>query len=150
MNTSDGDCDARSSCCGSGPSDCVFAKAVLARHAVCELAQRRAVGERDVVVCPSPVAQANCRTLAGLLRERATFALRLPGRGQPLVHAKALQLQCGGVLALQQALQAEQPDVHRLVGLAHERWGSLMDAPWGDIVADLSAWQPRRRHRSAP
>lgn len=142
-------CDERSFCCG-GPSACVFTKAVLARSAVCELSQRQAVGERDLVTCPSPVAQANCHTLAALLRERATFALKLPRGAQPLVHAKALQLQCGGVQALQQVLQAGEPDVHRLVGLAHERWGSLMDAPWAEIVPQMAAWQPRRRHRAAP
>ena len=150
MDSRDEACDELSSCCGAGPSACVFTKAVLARSAVCELSQRQAVGERDLVTCPSPVAQTNCRTLAALLRERATFALKLPRSPHPMVHAKALQLQCGGVHALQQALQAEQPDVHRLVGLAHERWGSLLDAPWADIVTHVAAWQPRRRHRAAP
>ncbi|MBX3601657.1 MAG: hypothetical protein KF863_13615 [Rubrivivax sp.] len=136
-------------CCG-GPAACVFTKAVLARAAGCECARREALGERELVSCASPVAHTNCRTLAALLRERATFALRLPPHGAPLVHAKALQLQCGGLRALQAALQPDAgdvPDVHRLVGLAHERWGSLLDAPWGEIVPALAAWQPRRRHR---
>lgn len=139
-------------CCG-GPGACVFTKAVLARAAACKLARRQAVGEGELVACASPVAHANCRTLAALLRERATFALRLPPQGAPLVHAKALQLQCGGLRALYGALQpaaTATPDVHRLVGLAHERWGSLLDAPWGEIVPALAAWQPRRRQRPAP
>jgi hypothetical protein len=137
------------SCCG-GPSACVFTKAVVSRQVGCELARRQAVGERELVSCSSPVAQTNCQTLAALLRERATFALRLPRSGAPMVHAKALQLQCGGVLALRQALQAAETDVHRLVGLAHERWGSLLDAPWGEIVPGVAAWQPRRRRRQVP
>jgi hypothetical protein len=131
----------------AGPMACVFTKAVLSRQVGCELARLQAVGERELVRCASPVAHTNCQTLAALLHERATFALKLPRAGMPMVHAKALQLQCGGVLALQRVLQAEAPDVHRLVGLAQERWGSLMDAPWGEIVPALAAWQPRRRHR---
>lgn len=147
------DADDQSGTCCAGPTACVFTKAVLAREAGCELARRQAVGERDLVACASPVAHTNCTTLAALLRERATFALRLPPHGAPLVHAKALQLQCGGLRGLQRALDGETaapPDVHRLVGLAHERWGSLMDAPWGEIVPTLAAWQPRRRRRPQP
>jgi hypothetical protein len=140
---------AADSCCG-GPSACVFTKAVVSRQVGCELARRQAVGERDLISCASAVAQMTCQTLAALLRERARFALRLPRSGAPMVHAKALQLQCGGVLALQQALQARETDVHRLVGLAHERWGSLLDAPWGEMVQGIAAWQPRQRRRQVP
>jgi len=136
----------RCGCTETASADtCVFMKALLARAAVCALAGRRALGERTIVTCTSPVAHTNCRTLAALLHERATFALKLPRNGAPIVHAKALQLQCGGVLGLQQALGADAPHVHRLVGLAHARWGSLIDAPWDRIVPTLTAWRPRRR-----
>jgi hypothetical protein len=134
------------SCCHVA-SACVFAKALLARAAHCELAQRQSVGEADALVCSSPVAQVNCGTLAALMRERAGFTLRLPRPPAPLVHAKALQLQCGGLAALREQLQAPQADVHAMVGLAHERHGSLMDLPWQPMVLAMAAWQPRRRYR---
>ena len=138
------------SCC-HGASACVFTKALLAHAAQCSLAQRQSVGEADVLVCPSPVARTHCGTLAALLRERATFALKLPRPGTPLVHAKALQLQCGGLAALREQLQAPQADVHAMVGLAHERHGSLMELPWQPMVMAMAAWQPRRRFNgSAP
>jgi hypothetical protein len=142
----DGSGSAASSCC-HGASACVFAKALLAHAAPCALARRQAVGEADVLTCSSPVAHTNCGTLAALMRERAGFALRLPRPPAPLVHAKALQLQCGGLTALQRVLEAPSPDVHGLVVLAHERHGSLMDLPWQPLVAAMAAWQPRRRHR---
>ena len=81
-----------SPCCESN-CGCVFAKALLSRSAVCELSQRRALAEREIVECTSPVARMNCTTLAALLHERARFALRLPRPGQPLMHALALRLQ---------------------------------------------------------
>jgi hypothetical protein len=144
------DVNAQASSCCESASPCVFTKALLARAAVCELARRRALAERDLIECPSPVARTNCTTLAALLHERARFVLRLPGPGQPLVHARALHLQCGGLLALQQALGAPRPDVHQMVGAAHERHGSLIDLPWEAIVRALAQWQPRsRRHRPA-
>lgn len=134
------------SCC-HGASACVFAKALLAHAARCGLAVRQSVGETDAVVCASPVAQMNCGTLSALMRERAAFALRLPRPPAPLVHAKALRLQCGGLAALQAQLQSPGTDVHGLIALAHERHGSLTELPWQPMVVAMVAWQPRRRHR---
>ncbi|HRD96393.1 MAG TPA: hypothetical protein PLA97_08365 [Rubrivivax sp.] len=132
-------------CCDSATA-CVFAKALLARQAPCSMAVRRQQAERTLVECGSPVARTNCSLLAALLHERARFALRLPPAGRPLMHQQALRLQCGGVTALQQALGAPCSDVHALIGLAHERHGSLTDLPWDQLVTALAAWQPPRRH----
>ena len=130
---------------GANPAPCVFAKALLARCAQCELAQRHALAERELVACPSPTARTNCATLAALLRERATFALRLPRPGEPLPHARAMQLQCGGLQGLRDALAAPEAEVHRMVMQAHAHSASLLDLPWDAIVRDIAAWQLRRR-----
>lgn len=137
--------DPASGCCASGDG-CVFAKALLARSAACELARRRSLGEREVLECGSPAARINCATLAALLHERARFALRLPAPGRPLMHVHALKLQCGGLAGLRAVLQADEGDVHALVRTAQERHGSLAALPWQEIVPAVVAWQPRRRH----
>lgn len=134
------------SCCEHAGA-CVFANALRSRTAGCELSQRQALAERDVLVCASPVARTNCGTLAALLHERARFALRLPPPGRPLVHALALRLQCGGLAGLQASLGEAQPDVHRMVGRAQALHGSLTELPWPQIVAAIVAWQPRQRGR---
>ncbi len=136
--------DAGANCC-HGPDACVFTKALLAQGARCALARRQAVGERDLLTCGSAVAHINCSTLAALIRERSTFALRLPRSGAPIEHAKALRLQCGGLAGLRSALRAAEPDVHQMVLQAQDRWGSLLDAPWAEIVPAIVAWQPRAR-----
>lgn len=140
---------AGAACCG-GPESCVFTKSLLAQHARCALARRQAVGERDLIHCGSAVARINCATLAALLRERSTFALRLPRSGAPIEHAKALRLHSGGLAGLRQALQTDDPDVHAAVQQAQARWGSLLDAPWERIVAAVVAWQPRPRRAPGP
>lgn len=154
-------------CCDTSPATCVFDKALMAHHAVCECAQRRAVGERQLVECAVPVARINCATLAALLHERARFALRLPPPGRPVMHAQSLRLQCGGLLALH-ALMTQggaetaagcgdvaagvvaRPDVHRLVGEAQSRHGSLADLPWTPLVAAVARWLPQRRRTQQP
>ena len=131
-------------CCESG-AVCVFAKALLARAAVCGLAARRSLGERELVECSSVVARTNCGTLAALMHERARFTLRLPSPGRPMIHAQALRLHCGGLIGLQHALGADHADVHSMVGAAHERLGSLTALPWEAIVREIALWQPRSR-----
>ena len=131
--------------CGDDARGCVFAKALLAHTATCELAQREERAERMQLICGSPVARTNCGTLAALLHERARFALRLPGPDRPLIHMQALRLQCGGLPALARSLGAADGDVHRLVRLAHDRHGSLTALPWDEIVEALRQWQPTRR-----
>lgn len=130
-------------------SVCVFARALLGCAAACELARRRSLGERETLACSSPVARTNCGTLAALMHERARFALRLPSPSQPMVHAKALRLHCGGLQGLQRALGAEQRNVHAMVGDALERYGSMTQLPWDAIVRDIAGWQPLRRRGAA-
>lgn len=131
------------------PLPCVFHAALLARHAECELVQRRSLAERETLACPSAPAHLNCETLERLFLERATFPLKLHP-GAPLTHATVMRLHCGGLQGMQHALAAERPDVHRLIARAHEAHGSLTELPWLPIVAQIVAWQPRRRAAPPP
>lgn len=128
---------------------CVFAKALLARAATCELARRLRAGEHEVLACSSPAARERCGSLATLLHERARSALRLPPPGKPLIHVHALRLQCSGLAALQQVVAGPDADVHRMVTGAQQQHGSLAGLPWGPLVAAAATWQPHRRGRPA-
>lgn len=125
-------------------SPCVFEKALLAGCAQCSLSRRQALAEREVVACSVPVARINCSTLASLFRERARFALRLPGDGVPIAHAKAMQLQCGGLRGLQTALAEPVAEVHAMVQKAQASDASLLDLPWAEIVPAIAAWRSRK------
>lgn len=113
--------------------------------AQCELSRRQALAEREMLTCTRETARINCTLLARLFFERATFALRLPRPGSPLVHAKAMQLQCGGLRGLQTAIAAPVADVHLMILKTQVNEASLLDLPWGEIVAAIVAWQSRRR-----
>lgn len=126
---------------------CVFEKALLARTAVCGLAESHALAERETVACTSPLARAECGRLAGLLREKSAFALKLATTQRILPHAQLMRIQCGGLEGLRQVLDpdAPAPDVHRLICTARERHGDLERLPFSDIVKGVAAWQGRRR-----
>lgn len=141
------DGDDEAICCRA-PGTCAFDKALRAHVGSCGLARRHAEADGDRLLCADTAALAECGVLLALLRERAAFALRLPSG--PVIHAQALKLQCGGVRGLRSALEGGTDDVHRLVGQAQERWGSLHDLPWPALVREVVAWQPRRRTRGRP
>jgi hypothetical protein len=126
---------------------CVFERALLIRCAVCELARRHAVAEKEAVACASAVARAACNQLSGLLREKSAFALGLARTTRILPHAMVMKIQCGGLKGFQAVLdpEAPAPDVHRLVGMALERHGDLAALPFSEIVQGVAAWQVRRR-----
>ena len=98
--------------------------------------------------CASPVARTNCGTLAALMHERARFALRLPPAGPAADPHAGAAAAVRRPAALQQVLGCAERDVHRMVGAAHERHGSLTDLPWAPLVLALAAWQPPRRGRA--
>jgi hypothetical protein len=126
------------------PLPCVFERALAAGCATCATSARRALAEREAIGCTSPTARTNCTTLAALLQERATFALKLvPGGDLP--HAVALRLACGGLAGVRACVEPGEADVHRLVVAAQQRFGSLVGLPWHDVVASIVAWQARRR-----
>ncbi len=130
------------------PLGCAFARALLARQASCPLAVMALEGEAERPRCTAPVAHTNCRTLRDLLRERATFALRLPPPDAPLAHAAELRLQCGGLRGLADAL-GDPPgppgDAHGLVARAQRAYGGLLGIPFDAVVAAIVRWQGRPR-----
>jgi hypothetical protein len=131
------------------PLACVFEKAIAAGCATCATSARRALAEREAIGCTSPTAWTNCATLAALLQERATFALKLaPGAALP--HAVALRLGCGGLAGVRACVEPGQTDVHRVVVAAQQRFGSLIELPWHDVVASIVAWRIRKRSTGGP
>jgi len=131
---------------------CVFERALLARHADCELAVRHQIAERETVACTQAAAHAACAELSTLLREKSAFALGLTGTPGILPHAMVMKIQSGGLDGLKALLDVATPvpDVRRLVGQAQERYGDLAALPFSEIVQGMAAWKPRRRHSGAP
>lgn len=131
---------------------CVFERALLARHAVCDLAQSHQIAERESIACTQAGAHQACARLAQLLREKSSFALHLVSAQRILPHAMMMKIECGGLDGLRVLLDAAAlaPNVRRLVRLAEEAYGELGELPFSAVVQGVAAWQPRRRHSGAP
>ena len=131
---------------------CIFERALLARHAVCDLAASHQIAERESIACSQPAAHADCAQMAELLREKSSFALRLTATQRILPHAMVMKIQCGGLDGLRALLDpaAPAPDVRRLVRLAREGYGDFGELPFSQVVQGVAAWKPRRRRSGAP
>ena len=127
---------------------CPFGKAILARCCACALSGKRAIAEREAVICAGPMAQARCELLYGLLYDNSQFALRRIHPDAPLTHVQNMKIQCGGLRGLQllQDGTNEVADVAALVEAAQHAFGSLEGLPFSTIIQSVSAFQPRKPH----
>lgn len=126
---------------------CVFERALLARHAVCELATAHQIAERETFACSQSAAHRECRQLAELLRQKSAFALGITDTQRILPHAMVMKIQCGGLLGMKSVFDPDAlaPNVRRLLRLACEQHGELEALPFSEIVKGVAAWKPRRR-----
>ncbi|MDP3031805.1 MAG: hypothetical protein Q8N33_06990 [Rhodocyclaceae bacterium] len=126
---------------------CVFERALLARAAVCEAAQRISLAEREVVACRQPLVRVSCGQLLTLLRTNSAFALKVKDAQRILPHAMAMKVQCGGLVGLRDLLDpdAAAPDIMKLVRLAQAEYASFAALPFSRIVQGVVHWQGRKR-----
>jgi hypothetical protein len=130
------------------PQACPFGKAILARCCACPLSRKRAIAEREAVICSRVAARAQCCELYELLRHNSVFALGQVHAGEPLTHASNMKVQCGGLRGLQQELDATQEvdDVAALVEAAWQKFGSLEQLPYSRIIQSVAAFRLRKPH----
>jgi hypothetical protein len=127
---------------------CPFGKAILANCCACSLSAKRAIAERETVVCTRAPAHEQCERLYGLLFDNSQFALKRIHADAPLTHAQNMKIQCGGLHGLQfvQDESEEVSDVASLVEAAQHTFGDLEELPFSTIIQSVSAFQARKPH----
>lgn len=128
------------------PQACPFGKAILALCCACSLSRKRAIAEREAVICTQAAAHGQCGKLYELLRRNSSFALKQAHADEPLTHARNMKVQCGGLHGLQQALDEteEVGDVAVLVEASRLKFGSLEAFPYSLIIQSVAAFQVRK------
>ncbi|MBI5110266.1 MAG: hypothetical protein HZA62_16135 [Rhodocyclales bacterium] len=131
---------------------CVFERALLARHAVCELAASHQIAERETVACSQAAAHADCTRLAEMLRAKSAFALGVTDTHGILPHAMLMKIQCGGLDGMKRVFDPDAlaANVRRLLRLAQDQCGGLESLPFSEIVKGVAAWKGRRRRAGDP
>lgn len=129
---------------------CPYEKAILSRICACEKAAKSNIAEREAIGCSSSVAQQLCVELVNHTRKRANFALGVAHTSGALPHAKAIKVQCGGLLGLQRVLDGSEDsvhvhNVHGLIRRALKRFKNLDALPFEQIIRSVARYEHRRR-----
>lgn len=130
---------------------CPFEKAILSSRCNCSQSQRLHIAEREGITCVSEEIYSLCSVLLEQLCIKAQFSLKLTQTDKPLPHAKAMKVQCGGLLGLQATLQGESldnqciKDISALVLRAITTFKQFEQLPYQEIVKFISAYKVRRK-----
>ncbi|MDH5436726.1 MAG: hypothetical protein OEX83_08195 [Gammaproteobacteria bacterium] len=128
---------------------CPFAKAIMSTQCTCEHSTRYLIAEREYAGCASETARTNCDFLFESFKENSRFVLKLTSTSEEIPHGKQMRIQIGGLQGLQKLVQ-ENPsedkvdNVHVCVQTAYEKYGSLRDIPFNEIVKSITGWKGRR------
>lgn len=136
------------------PLRCVFEKSIKSRRCHCSLSHRFCLADREGVSCSVDLAQKRCQSLLASLRNNAIFALRLTRIDGALPHGKEIKIQNGGLLGLQLLLDpahksgADITDIFQLINRAIERYHSIDDFPYDEIVKQIVRFEGRGRRKA--
>lgn len=141
------------------PNRCIFEKSITNRRCDCELKRRFLIASREGVACRSEDALYRCTQALDSIRNNARFSLKVVTVNGPMPHNKELQVQAGGLLALQHIVENDTPDsisqldfvsnVHQTLEKTLHRFGSIEMLPYGEIVKSIVKYQsrPKRKKR---
>lgn len=138
------------------PDRCVFEKSINNRRCDCELKHRFLIATREGIACRSKTALANCTLVLNTMRNRSRFALKLVTVDGPVPHNKELRVQAGGLLGLQNLIQADSQNaetvlnIHKTIEATLVRYGSIEDIPYSDIIKDIAAYKVRIKRKTKP
>ena len=136
------------------PNRCIFEKAITNRRCDCQLKRKFVIATRECVACQSESAMKRCSRVLDEMRNNARFALKVVTVDGPMPHNKELQVQAGGMLALQN-LVTKMPDlelktavnIHQTMETALQQYNSVEELPFGEIVKGIVKYQSRPKRK---
>ena len=136
------------------PNRCIFEKAITNRRCDCQLKRKFVIATRECVACQSEIAMKRCTRVLDSMRNNARFTLKVVTVNGPMPHNKELQVQAGGMLALQHLMNS-QPDldlqttvnIHQTMETAMEKYGDIDNLPYGELVKGIVKYQARPKRK---
>ncbi len=136
------------------PNRCIFEKSITNRRCDCQLKRKFVIATRECVACQSEVAMKRCTRVLDAMRNNARFSLKVVTVNGPMPHNKELQVQAGGMLALQNLITA-LPDlelktavnIHQTMETAMEKYRDIDSLPYGELVKGIVKYQARPKRK---
>jgi len=145
------------------PNRCIFEKAITNRRCDCALKRKFVLATREGVACRSEAALQRCTQVLNAMRNNARFSLKVVTIDGPMPHNKELQVQAGGMLALQTLLadktdktnnaesdtQQTVLDIDQTMQKALTKYLTIDQLPYGEIVKGIVKYvsRPKRKKK---
>ena len=135
---------------------CVFEKALTNHQAKCHLSTHFCLADREGYSCKEAASSSICSKLLEKLRERSVFVFKLRNIDGPLPHNMEIRVQAGGVLGLLRLVDLpvkslrgspKVDDINGVLNKAIEKFGSLDNLPYSEIIQSVEQFQVRRRRQ---
>ncbi len=143
------------------PNRCIFEKAITNRRCDCALKRRFILATREGIACQSEPALKRCTAVLNSIRKNARFSLKVVTINGPMPHNKELQVQAGGMLALQTLLgdtpadpakesktaQSTVLDINDTMQKALQKYSGIEQLPYGEIVKGIVKYVSRPKRK---
>jgi len=129
---------------------CVFEKALTNNQARCSLSEHFCLADREGYSCKSIENASICAKFLENMRVSSRFLLKNQNNHETLPHNMEIRVQTGGLQGLLAVLLIES-DVHTVLDItsvleqARQKWGSLDDLPYSEIVRFVAQFKVRKR-----
>ncbi len=139
------------------PNRCIFEKSITNRRCDCQLKRKFVIATRECIACQSEIAMSRCTHVLDSMRNNARFSLKVVTVDGPMPHNKELQVQAGGMLALQN-LMTSMPElelksvvnIHQTMETALEKYGDTENLPYGELVKGIVKYEARPKRKKKP
>jgi hypothetical protein len=136
------------------PVRCVFEKAITNNHARCQLARHFYLADREGYACNNKECSMLCNEFLEILREKSKFVFKVPNVEGPLPHNREIKVQVGGIKGLLKLVKPADSrmmpgpeNINGIIDKVIEKFGSLSDLPYSEIIQSVEQFQGRRRQR---
>ena len=128
---------------------CPFRKTILGGTCACQFALKTHLPTGCSVSCSDDSAWDQCDELLAEMLGAAKFVLQFIEDTDSLTHGKFMKVQHGGLLGLARLMSDNKStivdDIHALVNSATQRYSSLQNIPYQELLDDISNWELKRR-----
>ena len=126
---------------------CPFSKPIIGNWCQCTQANLAERCAGKMICKQSDKYLAGCRELVSIFKEKSRFVLGLSQHHDELTHMQLMKIRCGGLQGMHRVLSDNKhtPDVLETLELTRQRFGSVNEFPFSEIVKDIQDFNHRKK-----
>ena len=129
---------------------CPFSKPIIGNWCQCQYAKLDDRCAGKMTCLKSATHLAGCYELVEIFKQKSHFILGITQLESELTHMQLMKIRCGGLMGMQRVLigNTSVPNVLETMSLSEQRYGSVAEFPFSEIVRDIKEFSHRKKkHR---